>query len=70
MAGFKVRANIYEIKKNQPELVDMVEWNTQSFKGEQSAVMNHLGRTGILPKKYADKYYYEFKERNFIILAV
>lgn len=65
-----VKANVYEIKNNLPKLIDMIEWSTGSFKGEQSAVMNHLGNIGVLPKKYAEKYYYDFKDRNFNILAV
>ena len=50
----KVTANIYQIKKNKPEQVGSVEWNTGSFKGETSAVMNKLAELGKIPKTYKE----------------
>jgi hypothetical protein len=66
----RITANVYEIKKNLPKFVGEVKWNTASFRGEDHTVMNFLGKTGILPKKYAEGYIYNFKEKTFNILAV
>lgn len=57
MGGIKVKARIYRIKRNKPELVTLTTWNTASYKGEDSEVMNALIEAKELPKKYYGYYY-------------
>lgn len=57
MCGHKVTAQVYEVIKNIPKHVGEVQWNTASFKGETSAIMNFLAKEGKLPKKFEGGYY-------------
>lgn len=68
MAGYFVTAQVYQISKNTPKHVLEVKWNTASFKGEASAIMNALAENGILPKKYAEGSYTEKGNFNIFVL--
>jgi hypothetical protein len=69
MSGSMVTAQVYQITKNTPKHVLEVKWNTASYKGDLSAIMNALAEKGVLPKKYAEGYY-TIDECNFNIFGL
>lgn len=69
MSGHIVTAQVYEVTKNTPKHVLQVQWNTASFKGETSAIMNALPINKILPKKYSEGYYSN-NRGNFNIMGL
>ncbi len=55
--SLKVTAQVYRIKNNKPVYIGSTQWNTASFKGENSEVMNFLTREKEIPKKNYGYYY-------------
>ena len=55
--GTNVTAQIYRIVKNTPEWVAEIKWNTASFKGPESTVMNVLAFKGEIPRQFTEGYY-------------
>ena len=68
-AGFYVIAKVYVVKRSKVKFVCNVDWNTASYKGDKSAIMNHLAEIGIIPKKYIHEYYVK-KPNNLIITEI
>ena len=61
----KTNEYIYRVINNVPEYVGNVDYNTASFRGRDSAVMNELTRQGHLPKKL---YWYYKTNTQFKII--
>ena len=55
--GATVKCYIYEIIDNEPVYVGEVEWCTCSYKGEESCIMNALGRSGVIHEEFKDGYF-------------
>jgi hypothetical protein len=49
--------SVYQLKKNSLIPCGYVEINTGSYKGNESEIMNKLGRDGFLPKSISEGYY-------------
>ncbi len=64
----KVTAQVYEIENNKPKHIGEVVWNTGSFKGEQSTVMNFLQDQKVL--NIEGSYYSDVKNKQFEITLV
>ncbi len=64
--GSKVRLSIYELKKNKPEYVGETEFNTASYKGEESEVYTKLKDSKIISQKEFDSNdgYYDSKSKT------
>ncbi len=56
MCGHNVTAHVYHVKNNVPNYISVVTWNTASFKGEQSAVMDTLIAFKKVSKKFSGYY--------------
>jgi len=69
MGGSNVTAKVFRIKNNTPECITTLNWCTASFKGEESAIMNHLAEEKDIPKKYSG-YYSERDQDIFRIISV
>lgn len=69
MGGRKIVRNIYRVKNNTPVYVWEVEFNTASYKWDESVVMNELARIGEIPKRYTDLYYL-YKNETFNIITL
>lgn len=63
-----VTANVYEILDNKPNYLGEVNWNTGSFKGETSAVMNFLQEQKVLMVE--GSYYHDVENRDFEITGL
>lgn len=68
--GSRVVAQVYLVEKNIPKHVAEVTWNTGSFKGEESTIMNTLAKNGVLPKKYSEGYLSDHPKRQFRFIHI
>ncbi len=66
--GFNVIAQVYEILNNKPKHLGEVKWNTASFKGETSVVMNFLQEQEVL--MVDGSYYHDVKKPDFEITGL
>jgi len=57
MWGRRIVENIYIIKKNVPELIGSIEYNTSAYKWRPSVVMNEIANIWDIPNKYKHLYY-------------
>lgn len=65
-----VTAQVYRVVKNKPKHVLEVKWNTGSFKGEDSAIMNKLAEAEIIHLRYKQGYYYDWPGKDFDIIGI
>lgn len=59
MGGQNVVATVYEIVKNEPFVVAEVKWNTSSYKGDKSCIMNHLAENGVIAAEFSEGYFHD-----------
>lgn len=55
--GRTLTFSVHQIVNNELEYCGEFKESSGSYKGDQSAVMNHLGKTGKIDAKYAEGYY-------------
>ena len=57
LPGYNLEICIHELIDNAPSRIGFLKVCTASYKGEDSEVMNFLGREGIVDKSFSDGYY-------------